>query len=473
MRTLARSHAGESERGCFMASKIININKVVWVPKDLLLEPDLSNSAKLVWMALALDVNDARIDPDQLYCPARIAERIGLSKPTVCCALSQLYIHKWLVQPEIWIKPPVQSTHTQSIHTPSHPTPPQAFYPIQNDPQMKSQPPIQGQVNAWHQAQTQLPPFPPQVGNQGLQTQAQAQEINQAQVLNEEQFQAQLAQIQAQIQAQARERRQALAATIFTPRYNYCKKVYIPVDLVNDTHLGAQARLIYGTLQTLPKYKRSSREATYTYTSIAKMLYLNVKTVRRALFKLRDEEWIDIRTMKKTKDKLFYISNPVRIKMLKAEHNLYRAKFRGEALMREALNLILEWDNGVDNATPDFLKNPYTHEQMHFDRYYEKQNVACEFNGEQHYRATDLYNQSAVAKQKRLDKTKQKICNERNITLLIFRWEDLSLARITEKIKQAIPWAPLRDLTGYNLLVNYLEKQMTNYREKILKAKNE
>jgi len=248
------------------------------------------------------------------------------------------------------------------------------------------------------------------------------------------------------------------------PRFRHYIKVNIPVDLITATHLNPQTRVIYGTLQTLPKYNNS--RVYYTYTKIAELLHLNVKTVRRALFKLRDEEWLDIQTMIKTKNKHIYIGNPVSIKRKKAEHNLSRAKFYGEALMREALNLVLDWDNGVDNATPDYLKNPYTHEQMHFDRHYEKHNVAFEFNGEQHYRATKRYNQSAVAKQKRLDRIKQKICAERNITLLIFRREDLSLTKIVEKIKQDIPWAPLRDLTGYGDLIKFLERKMTNYREK-------
>jgi len=256
-----------------------------------------------------------------------------------------------------------------------------------------------------------------------------------------------------------------LVESILAPNYRYSYMVVIPVDLLTATHISPQARVIYGSLQTLPGYYKKQLKGYHTYTKIAKLLKLNVKTVRRALFKLQDEEWIVIQTLKKTKNKLFINGNPVWIKRRKAEHNLYRAKYRGEALMREALNLVLEWDNGVDNATPDYLKNPYTHEQMHFDRHYEKQNVAFEFNGEQHYRATKMYNNSVVAKQKQLDRIKQKICTERNITLLIFRREELSLTYIIEKIKQVIPWAPLRDLTGYDDLINFLETELENYRK--------
>ena len=290
--------------------------------------------------------------------------------------------------------------------------------------------------------------------------------------MSESEIDAQLARIQEQVRNQSQEaevqeknRRLELSEMILAPRLRYHFRVFIPADLLTATHIGVRAKLIYGALQTLPSYNERSSTCWYTYTKIAEQLKMNIKTVRRALFKLRDEEWIAIQTSKETKNKKILTGNPVKIKMIKAKHNLNRAKFRGEALMREGLNLVLEWDNGVDNATPDYLKNPYTHEQMHFDRHYEKQNVAFEYNGEQHYHATKRYSQSDVGNQKRLDRIKQKICNERNIMLLIFRREDLSIAGITEKIKQALPWAPLRDLTGYDVLVNYLEKQMEEYRQ--------
>ncbi|HHW10192.1 MAG TPA: hypothetical protein GXX29_09485 [Firmicutes bacterium] len=48
----------------------------------------------------------------------------------------------------------------------------------------------------------------------------------------------------------------------------------------------------------------------------------------------------------------------------------------------------------------------------------------------------------------------------------------MSIAGITEKIKQALPWAPLRDLTGYDALVNYLEKQMEEYRQIKVEMRN-
>jgi len=223
--------------------------------------------------------------------------------------------------------------------------------------------------------------------------------------------------------------------------------------LITDKTIGVQAKLIYGAIQAMPGYDSRNRSGYFTYAFLARQLKLNVKTVRRALLELREAEWLVIRPKDKTVSKLIGISDPVSIKLMNAQRKIKYADFLGETLMREGLSLVLAWDNAVDNAKPAYLINKDTGGEMHFDHLYEKQKVAFEFNGAQHYKPTEKYDKETVNKQKNRDKTKQQICRKRGIMLVVFTSEDLSIGKITQKVKE-FPGAVLNDLTGYERLID-------------------
>lgn len=59
--------------------------------------------------------------------------------------------------------------------------------------------------------------------------------------------------------------------------------------------------------------------------------------------------------------------------------------------MREYLSLLVDSDHFEDNATPGFLVNPLSGEELQYDRFYPPR-VAFEFNnGPQHDGPTALY----------------------------------------------------------------------------------
>ncbi|MDP2859938.1 MAG: hypothetical protein Q8P50_18500 [Bacillota bacterium] len=66
------------------------------------------------------------------------------------------------------------------------------------------------------------------------------------------------------------------------------------------------------------------------------------------------------------------------------------ASNRGEFLMKRLLDFWIDNDNFVDNARPEFLKNPLTEELLEYDRFY-LEGVAFEFNGSQHYGPTEKF----------------------------------------------------------------------------------
>lgn len=112
------------------------------------------------------------------------------------------------------------------------------------------------------------------------------------------------------------------------------------------------------------------------------------------------------------------------------------AQFRGEALMRAYLNLLVDDDGFENDASPGFLVNPFTNEEMQLDRYYSLPGVAFEHNGLQHYQATQKYpDETELLKQQMRDHAKQLICANRGIHLVVVHIEDLSLEGMRQKLK--------------------------------------
>jgi len=378
-----------------MIRKVTDVRKVVEVPFLILLSRELRATTKLVWMIVQWDrytiTNYYRV-----LSPTRLMDRIGLSRPTIRQAISQLVAHGFYAR--YYLPDPDNLSNNSASSTLS--TPPQP--PLSPPP-----PPTQ-------------PPTPP-----------------------------------------------PRRVVIPTPRlwskpYSY-PFAYIPLDLLTDRNIGVQAKLIYGAIQALWDYEVWNGSATFTYASLARFLKLNVKTVRRALQELKEAEWIVIRTKEKTARKSIKVSDPVSVRLMNIQRRIEYAKFLGETLMREGLSLVLAWDNAVDNARPEYLVNKDTGGEMHFDRLYEEQKMAFEFNGNQHYRPTELYDRDVVNQQKLRDKVKQQICRDRGITLVVFTAEDLSIEGIKQKVKE-LPGTVLNDLTGYEKVIEYLEKVMGRYR---------
>ncbi|MFZ5823499.1 MAG: hypothetical protein ACOY94_04045, partial [Bacillota bacterium] len=120
-------------------------------------------------------------------------------------------------------------------------------------------------------------------------------------------------------------------------------------------------------------------------------------------------------------------------------------------------------DDYQDNASPDWLLNPYTRELMELDRYYPTAGVAVEYNGDQHYAETDLATFEETVRQVGRDAMKAFICRARGIELAIIQPEDLSLKRIDHKLPGRLP---RRDLEGMEPLVAALEEMAAEHRER-------
>ncbi|MCL5046222.1 MAG: helix-turn-helix domain-containing protein [Actinobacteria bacterium] len=241
--------------------------------------------------------------------------------------------------------------------------------------------------------------------------------------------------------------------------------VSVPGDLLLDSRVGIQARLLHGILQLTPGFR--SPTGQFTYSELSCLTRVSPNTLKHAVRALQDKGWLQISQRNKFSPIHFSLRNPAAERregeVVEARRRLEEASFVGEALMREYLSLIVDSDEFDDNATPGFLVNPFTGEEMQFDRYYPPR-VAFEFNGPQHYGPTALYPKEAdIRKQQGRDYIKIGISATRGIKLVVIHPEDLTLEVMRQKVDGLLP---LRNLDGHEPLIACLESVSRAYRRK-------
>ena len=243
--------------------------------------------------------------------------------------------------------------------------------------------------------------------------------------------------------------------------------VRVPGHLVTDSSIPAIAKVFYGLLQmhrsALPSESKG-RVVCFTYSSLAKLLGWHRKTVSKAVRTLARAGWLKTtRTSRRFPAHCEFKDPrlaPSEAEVERIKRRLGKASFTGEAIMREFLSLLVDSEQYEDDAAPGFLVNPLTDERLQLDRYYPPA-VAFEFNGPQHYEATELYSSEVVSQQKVRDLIKLGICASRGITLRIVHAEDLSLAKMRRIIGHLLP---LRDLKYEGPRIAYLEYVARTYR---------
>ena len=133
-------------------------------------------------------------------------------------------------------------------------------------------------------------------------------------------------------------------------------------------------------------------------------------------------------------------------------------------MMRSYLSLIADTNESEDGARPEFLVNPASGERLELDRYYPVHRVAFEFNGQQHYAATERFGGDVVAAQRQRDEVKKAICKQKGIELVVVHAEDLSLIGMLKKVRRLLP---LRRLWGFKRTIRYLNRCGKRYQAAI------
>lgn len=242
------------------------------------------------------------------------------------------------------------------------------------------------------------------------------------------------------------------------------RRVRLPLALLASRSVGPTAKVLYGLLQTIPGSRGQTGQ--FTFASLGQSTGVGVNALRRAVTQLIAQGWIQTRQANRRRPIEFTIGDPQQFRiheeLLAAERRLHRAKrngLAGEGIMQEYLTLLIDSTAFSENARPGFLVNPQTGDRLELDRFYPPA-VAFEFNGAQHYGTTGRFTQAEADAQRVRDLFKAGLCLYAGIDLVIVHAEDLSLQAMLNKIGGRLP---LRDLTGYDALIDLLERASILY----------
>jgi len=245
-------------------------------------------------------------------------------------------------------------------------------------------------------------------------------------------------------------------------------KARIPGSLLAEPEVGAQAKVLYGLLQSLPG--APSLSGRFTYTSLCAQTGLSRNTLKLGIAELVRAGWMQTAQASRLSPIRFTLGSPEwrrsQAEAVAARRRLKRAKFGGEALMQEYLSLLVDSEQFTDHARPGFLVNPITGERLELDRFYPP-DAAFEFHGVQHFRATGRFSQAEADAQHLRDLIKAGLCFYQGVHLVVVQAEDLSLQGMIKKIGQCMP---LRDLTGHEPLIDLLDEASLIYRASLRTA---
>lgn len=217
---------------------------------------------------------------------------------------------------------------------------------------------------------------------------------------------------------------------------------------------------MWALLQTLP-------ESSFSLVERSESWQIARRTLRQTLHELDAAGWAEVIQPNRRAHVNFRLCHPEQDRVARdladLQVRLGEAGFRGEAIMKEYLSLLVDSQEYRDNVRPGFLINPLTDERMELDRYYFP-SVGFEFQGRQHDQVTERFpSADQLRLQQARDLIKEALCARQGIKLVTVRPQELTLAAMRAKVE---PLLPLRDLTGQAELVRCLERESRRYRKK-------
>lgn len=211
----------------------------------------------------------------------------------------------------------------------------------------------------------------------------------------------------------------------------------VPNALATDEKLTHTAVRLFNVMQNR---QFSSR------VELAREAHMARETVRHALSQLESAGWAaDIRNPR-TNQNILTTTLPTRIEQHIAHLitlDRYNVPYVGEWLMRCWLDALVNSVDYMDNARPSWLRNIASGRRMEFDRYYRNPPVAFEFQGLQHFMATqESPDEEGQHKQQERDDRKAGICARHNIRFVEIVAADLSLDGMLDHIPPELPLRP-------------------------------
>ncbi|MGI6163409.1 MAG: hypothetical protein ACOYEQ_05725 [Bacillota bacterium] len=219
------------------------------------------------------------------------------------------------------------------------------------------------------------------------------------------------------------------------------RRLFIPDSLVAHRELTASAKYLYMVIATtIPgSITELSNRAGISRASVSTMC----KDLARYGF---------IRFIENGCAKAIVACVPEEVEYAWAESLRKRkavAGYLGEFLMKEWLDFLIADCEYVDNARPDFLRNPRSKKNLEYDRYY-LAGVAFEFNGDQHYMQTDKHPDSReLLERQERDLIKIGLSQKKGIELVEVVYDDLTLEGMKKKIPGILRLARINENGPY------------------------
>jgi hypothetical protein len=263
---------------------------------------------------------------------------------------------------------------------------------------------------------------------------------------------------------------------IIKPKTQSICYVNMPAKLLTSKELKSRDKVMYGVLQATQFF--SGKKGKIKYLELSKYAHMCVKTVRRAVKALAGANWINTRQVNQLAPIYYKLDDPqlayCRQKCAKIQRQLDVEDNYGETICREMVLLLVDPAEYTVHSRPSWLTNPDTGMIMEIDLFIEENNLAVEYQGEQHFNPTSFASQEEVEKQKIRDSIKAKIVKARGINLVQVRTEDLSVDKMAKKLQDFVA---LRNLSGLDMIVEFLDHVGLRYQrqevERRLKAQKE
>jgi len=146
---------------------------------------------------------------------------------------------------------------------------------------------------------------------------------------------------------------------------------------------------------------------------------------------------------------------------------------KGEFLARMRVDWWLRRGEYAINARPKFLKNPETDKPLEYDTYDSKVRFATEYDGSQHYRETQKYDEEQVKEQMSHDLMKESLSVRNNVTLVSFTWRDLRPGVLERRLDAEVPQLKRGYVDRDGPYMKVLNRICDNYASKVERAERD
>jgi hypothetical protein len=177
---------------------------------------------------------------------------------------------------------------------------------------------------------------------------------------------------------------------------------------------------------------------TQSIGGIARGIDAHRHSVSPLLAHLESTGWVSDISTPRSRMRKFVATWPIRVESEIAnliERDRWNVTRAGEWLMTCWLDYLVASSNYLDHSRPSWLLNWPTGSRMEFDREYRELGVAFEFQGEQHFEATDMFpNEEDLTQQKTRDYMKAGISFYNDMQLVPVTAHDLTLRGMVGKV---------------------------------------